>query len=115
MSFRLRAGQPTTLSSMTTSCAGLQAVDVDAEDRPRAVGAVLVALRPRLRLAIVGDEEEDAAVERLRAAGGGKGDREAKAGSAVRGTREGRRRSRRQNDCEPDFCAARWIVRGHRR
>jgi len=48
--------------------AGLHRVDVDAEDRPRAVGAVLIALRARLGLPIVGNEQEDPAVERLGAA-----------------------------------------------
>ena len=61
-----------------------EAVDVDAENRPRAVGAILVALRARLRFPIVGDEEEDAAVERLRASGRGKGNGEAKRARVTR-------------------------------
>src|SRR5437899_9956927 len=64
---------------------GLQAVDVDAEDRPRAVGAVLIALRARLGSAVIRDEEEDAAVQRIRAARGWKGNGEAK--RARRGSR----------------------------
>ena len=82
--------------------AGLEAVDVDAEDRLRAVGAVLIRLRPRLRLAIVGDEQEDAAVERLRAAGGGKGNREAKRPGRLRARGEGAAaRDRRATSANP--------------
>ena len=82
--------------------ARLEAVDVDAENRPRAVGAVLIRLRLRLRLAVVGDEEQDAAVERLRAAGGGEGDGEAerpgglRAGGEDRGTRDNERQRERE-------------------
>ena len=43
------------------------AIDVDAEDRPRAVGSVLIALRLRFGAAVVGHEQQDTAVDRLRA------------------------------------------------
>ena len=81
--------------------ARLEAVDVDAEDRLRAVGAVLIRLRPRLRLAIVGDEEEDAAVERLRAAGGGEGDREAERPGRLRARGEGAAAGEHEGEREP--------------
>src|SRR5262245_45850595 len=59
--------------------AGRETVDVDAENRPRAVRPVLVALKPRLRLAVVRDEQQDTAVDRLSATGGRKGDRKPQA------------------------------------
>src|SRR4029453_19500507 len=82
--------------------AGFETVDVDAENRPRAVRAVLVALKPRLRLAVVRDEQQDTAVDRLGAAGGGKRDRKPQAARTLRAgdehTGTGQHQSARKRD-----------------
>src|SRR4029077_2880004 len=68
--------------------------------RPRAVGAVLIALRLRLAAAVVGDEEQYPAVERLRASSRGERDREAeRAAVSLSADRErGERRAAEDGD-----------------
>ena len=68
--------------------AGRDAVDIDTEDRFGAVGAVLIRLRPRFGLPIIGNEQENAAVERLSAASDGKRDGEAQRTGALRAWRK---------------------------
>jgi hypothetical protein len=58
----------------------------------------LIRLRPRLRLPVIGNEQEDAAVERLRAAGGGKGNREAERAGRLRA--RGERAAAGEDECE---------------
>src|SRR5438045_449851 len=64
------------------------AVSFGAEEGPRSVLSILVALRFRLAPPIVGDEEQDAAVERLRTARRGKRDREPQCAAVLRAQRD---------------------------